>query len=117
MAFRTERRTSSIKRELGRIIQRELDLDGALVTIISIDASEKIGRVSIGISVLPEDKAERVLYVLNKSTGFLKMQLNKKRNFRRVPRLVFSLSKGIENMRRVEELLEEMGDELEEEEK
>ena len=102
--YRSERVESLIQRELGLIIARELEFDGALVTIVSVEADRKLEHAEIRVSVVPETKERDAMKVLEREAGELQYLLMKKMNIKPMPRISFTLDRGIENAARVEKI-------------
>lgn len=91
MKYRIARINELLKEELSKIIQQELEFDGAIMTIINVETSPDLGYAKIQISVLPENKKEQVLQKLNKNIFDIQQILNKKIQIRIVPRIEFKL--------------------------
>ena len=104
MSYRQERLTSLIKEELSKIIIREIEFPGSLVTIINVEINKKSDKAIIGFSVLPSENFNKVLKILNKSTPHLQYLLMKKIAVP-IPRIMFKIDHGSEKAVRVEELL------------
>ncbi len=106
MYTRSERVTSLIQSELSSIILREVEFPiGVLVTMASMDLDKKMERAIIGISVIPNDKADMALRMLTNRAGYLQSLLLKKINIKPMPQLVFMIDKGFENAANIEKLL------------
>ena len=110
--YRSERVESLIQQQLSDIIARELEFDGALVTIMAVEADRKLEHADIRVSVVPEAKAAAALDTLGREAGRLQHLLMKKINIKPMPRIVFTLDRGAENAARVEKVL--LGQEEEE---
>ena len=90
MSKRIEQINELIKRELGKIILREVDLpENALVTIISVESASNFQSAKIQISVIPETSADAVMKDLNKQIYFIQKTLNKRLKIRPVPKIIF----------------------------
>jgi ribosome-binding factor A len=105
--YRADRVSKLIREELGKLIIRELEFTGALVTITTVEVDKKMDRATINVSVIPASSEEGVLSALEKNAGHLQHLLNKKMNIRPMPRIVFAPDHGNENAAKVEKLLEE----------
>ncbi len=107
MKHRPERMSELIRETLAELIIRELEFDGALVTITNVEVSKDVEHANVGFSVIPHDKEERVAEVLKKFTGRLQHELNHKLNLRPTPRILFFLDHGPEKAAMIEkDLLE-----------
>jgi ribosome-binding factor A len=105
MGYRQERLASLIKEELSKIILREVEFPGSLVTIIGVEINKKSGRAIAGFSVLPSDNFNKVSKILTKNAPRLEYLLLKKVKIP-IPHIVFRADHGPEKTARVEELLD-----------
>lgn len=105
MNFRTERVSGLIQEELGKIIQRELEFPGSLVTITAVEIDKKLDHAKIKISVLPKEKSAEALTLLDKEAPRLQHVLLKKINIKPMPRIKFEIDFGAENAASIEKLL------------
>ncbi len=104
--FRSERVSSLIQDELGKLIIREIEFPvGSLVTIASVDVDKKMDRAKIGLSVIPETAAEAALRIITARAGELQFELLKKINIKPMPRLIFEIDRGLEHAANVEKAL------------
>ncbi|MEK9183794.1 MAG: 30S ribosome-binding factor RbfA [Patescibacteria group bacterium] len=104
-AFRKEKIGSLILEELNNILIREIEFKDALVTLTDVDVSSDLEIAKVGFSVIPSEKSDYVLKILNKFKGRLQFWLLKKINIRPMPKLMFKINYGIENAAEVEKLL------------
>lgn len=96
-----------IKKELGQIVLREVDLpEDALVTLTRVEATPNLIQAKVYVSVMPEDKSIIILESLNKQIYFIQQKLNKRLKMRPIPKIMFVEEKAIREAGRVEELLE-----------
>jgi ribosome-binding factor A len=107
--FRAERVSKLIRRELSKIIEREVEFHSALVTIMEVEVDKKLERAKVGVSVIPSSAGDAALAELEKRAGALQHLLMEKVNIKPMPRIVFALDRGPENVARVEKLLEDAG--------
>jgi len=105
MNYRQERLTKVFEAELSKIIEKELEFPGALVTITGVQVNKKLDRADIDFSVLPSEKADEALKTLNKKKGNLRNQLKSKVKMKFMPQLEFKIDYGPENAAVVEKLL------------
>lgn len=94
MNFRNLRVAKLIEEELSRIIMKELEFDGALVTITGVEVLKDLSRAKIKLAILPAEKAPSALTAISESAGRLRHLLLKKINIKPMPRLVFELDSG-----------------------
>lgn len=93
--FRDLKSSSLIREELGEIILRELEFGGALITITEVEVSPDMKTAKINFSVLPAEKAERVLNVLNKFRRKLQYLLQRKIEMKPMPQISFVIDRGL----------------------
>jgi len=104
--WRVEKVNSLIKKELGKIILKEIDLPPEiLLTITRVEASSNLFQAKVFVSVMPEEKTEEILKILNQNIFSLQQKLNKKLKMRPVPKISFVKEKRTAEAGRVEELL------------
>lgn len=103
--FRPQRVSSLIREELGKMFERDLEFPEALVTITDVDVNTKLEAAIINFSVLPSEKSDRVLEILNKLKRDLQFKMNRKLNIRPMPELVFKIDYGLRNAAAIEKAL------------
>ncbi len=102
--FRAQRVESLIHEELGRIISRELEFNGALVTIMGVDVDKKLERAKVRVTVLPAASEREALRELEIAAGRLQHLLMKKINIKPMPHIMFVADHGAENAAAVEKV-------------
>ena len=112
---RMERINNQVKREIGKIIQRELgDPRLQFVTITEADVSRDLHNARIRFSVLGETSAVQAAKKgLESARGMIRKLLGKSMNMRHTPELFFIYDQSIEMSARIEETLKEIHDEHE----
>ncbi|KKS33494.1 MAG: Ribosome-binding factor A [Parcubacteria group bacterium GW2011_GWC2_42_13] len=99
---------SLIRDELSNILLREVEFpESVLATITRVEVSDDLFNVNVYISVIPDNKRERVFEILNKLVYFIQQKLNKRLRVRPIPKIFFKKEKLTAGAARVEELLEE----------
>ena len=89
MPKRIEQINELVKRELGKIILREVDLpQNTLITIIGCKTAPNFQSAKIQISVIPEQRADEIIKDLNKQIYSIQQTLNKRLKIRPVPRII-----------------------------
>ena len=112
MSNRIQRVDQLIKKELGRILLREMDFPkNILVTVTRVETLANLQKTKVYISTIPENQALRILKILNKQIYFLQQELNRRLKMRPVPQIKFLEEKETVKAGRVEEILEEIKDE------
>ncbi|TFG35898.1 MAG: 30S ribosome-binding factor RbfA [Parcubacteria group bacterium] len=108
MANRVEKVNQLIKKELSRIILREIDFpDNVLVTLTRVDTSPNLIETKIFLSTMPEGRTKETMDILNKDIYRIQQSLNKRLVMRPLPRIMFREEKETRGAGRVEELLEQ----------
>jgi ribosome-binding factor A len=103
--FRSERAASVIQEELARMIVRDVEFPGGLITIVGVQVDKKMEHARVQVSIIPESAAPRGLRALNMRIGVFQHALNRKMGIRPMPMISFTLDRGNENAARVAELL------------
>ena len=95
-----------IKRELGKIILREIGFSrNILVTVTGVEVSGNLQQAKVFVSVLPEEETKNVLEVLEKEIYNLQKILDSRLRMRPVPKIKFIEDKKSEEAQRVEKIL------------
>lgn len=98
-----------IKKELGQIILRELEVPkDILVTITRVETTPNLNESKIYISVLPESFQNQTLSMLKEKVWELQQFLNKRLRMRPIPKIMFFGEKETIKAGRVEEILEKL---------
>ncbi len=105
MNYRPLRVANLIRDELTKLILREVEFDGALVTVTDISIDKKLEAARVRVSVLPSPKAAAALKTLQAKTGELQHLLSRKLNIKPMPRIRFELDPGPEKAANVEKIL------------
>lgn len=109
MSNRIPRTNALIKKELSKILLLEVDFpSGVLITVTRVETLASLDSAKIYISIIPENKAEEVLRMLNKDIYNLQQQLNKRLKMRPVPKIGFEKEEKTKEAARVEEVLEQL---------
>lgn len=107
---RREKVSSLIQQELSALLARNVEFPlGTLVTVSSVNVSPDLDDAMVGISVIPDERTERVMIVLHKLRGFIQKSITRKMNIKPMPRIDFEIDRGAENAAKVEKLLHEAG--------
>lgn len=106
MANRGERIASVIRKNIAEIIQFQIkDPKLGFVSIPEIKVSSDFSYVKVYVSFIKEDQTKSSLEVLNKAKGYIRSELAKKLDTRRVPEISFCLDEGYKIEQRIDELL------------
>ena len=105
MNHRSSRVSKLIRTELSKIILKEVEFPGTLVTITEVEIDKKLESARVMVSVIPAKSSAGVLRELGKAAGHLQYLLLKKINIKPMPRIIFDLDRGPENAAAVEKAL------------
>jgi len=95
-----------VKRELGRIILKEVGFPKTiLVTLTSVQTAKDLRECKVFVSVIPERETENVFKILKKEIYNLQQILNRRLVMRPVPKIKFVKDKELKKAQRVEEIL------------
>jgi len=87
------------------MIQKDVEFpSGVLATITDVDTASDFTEAKVGVAVLPSEKQEEVLRILNFKAGYFYSLIFKKLKIYMVPKLKFVYDPGPENAARVEEI-------------
>lgn len=104
MRHRVERVNNLIRDELSKILSRELEFPGSLVTIIEVETNKDMKGAKVRLSVLPSEKSAQVLRSLNDEHYWLQHLLLQRINIKPMPKIVFEIDHNIKEIARIEEL-------------
>lgn len=108
--WKIEKVNAFIKKELGSIILKELDIfPGILLTITRVECSSNLIEAKVFVSVIPDDKTDEVFGLLQRNIFFLQQKLNKKLRIRPVPKIKFLKEAQTARASNVEKLLKDIG--------
>jgi ribosome-binding factor A len=108
MKHRMLRVNEVVKRELSGIIVREMNFDGALVSINHVDVASDLKNAHVFVSVLGTEAGESVISKLNSHRAMLQAELARHVTMKYTPHLIFRLDNSIERGARVIEIMQEM---------
>jgi len=108
MSQRILRVNQLLRQEISQLLLKEIGFADALVTIIDVETSPDLGQAKVKISVMPAEKNEQVLKVLEKNIFHLQQILNKKLNMKTVPKIRFVIDQVEAKAQRIEEILGKM---------
>ena len=108
MKHRQLRLNELVKRELSTIIARELNFEGALVSINHVDVASDLKNAHVFVSVLGAASGESVIGKLTSNRATLQAELARHVTMKYTPHLIFHLDNSIERGARVIEIMREM---------
>jgi ribosome-binding factor A len=110
MKHRIERVCEVLKRELGRIILRELTFSTPLVTVSGVEITPDLKQAHVYVSALGTDvQRQDVITVLEQNRGMLQLEVSKRVVLKHTPHLNFKLDDSMERGSRVLSILEDLG--------
>ncbi len=113
MKNRLARVSEIIKRELSRIIAREIVFEVPLVTISGVDITPDLKNAHVFLSAIGNDHEQaRVLVQVQEQRVLLQAELSKRVILKYTPHLHFHLDQAIERGSRVLAVLDELGLEI-----
>ena len=110
VSIRLHKLNELFKREIGRIIQRDLaNPKLGFTTVTHTEISADLTHATVRVSVMGDDDKQRITVAeLNKAAGFVQHLLAQRVTVRSMPRLQFKLDRSLEAVYRVETLLDEI---------
>jgi len=100
-----------IKRELGKIILKEIGFPkNILVTLTRIQTSKDLSECKVFVSVFPEKETENVLKILDKEIYTIQQVLNARLFMRPIPKIRFLQDKELKKAQKIDKLLNEIED-------
>src|SRR5213076_2313198 len=108
MKHRKLRVNELVKRELSGIIAREVNFEGALVSINAVDVAPDLKSAHVFVSTLRADIAAGVIDKLEAHRPALQAELSRHVVLKYTPHLVFHLDDSIERGARVLEILRDI---------
>jgi ribosome-binding factor A len=87
--FRNLKMASVIQAELGKLLTRYLDVDGAIVTITRVEIPEDLLQAKVFLSIIPKVKVPEAFREVEVLRGEFQHRLIKKMNVRPMPHIKF----------------------------
>ena len=105
MSQRIQKINELIKQEISKILLKEIDFTDTLVTVNSADTSPDLKNCKIKVSIIPTDKSDFALEVIQKKIYHIQQEFNKKLHLKYSPKLSFKIDEIETKAQRIEELL------------
>ena len=105
---RIDKVNSLLEHEISKIISKSFNFPGALITLTYVNTTANLIEARAYISVLPEEKTDNIIKVLNKGVYDVQQKINKMLNMRPIPKIIFVRDEKIAEAARIEELLEKI---------
>jgi len=90
--YRNLKMASLIQRELGEMLPREFNFDGALVTIVDVVVGDKMEEAFVKLSILPLHRGPEMFKMIDSRRRELQGKLLRKMNIKPMPKLVFKIA-------------------------
>jgi len=98
-----------LRMELSELIRRKVkDPRVASVSVTAVSTTPDFSLAHVKIGLLDETKSAEVLKGLNHAAGFLRGELTRRLQVKRVPELVFEVDQTAKEEARLEELWEQL---------
>ncbi len=90
MSQRLQRVRELLRRELGELLQKEFDFDGALVTVNAVDVTPDLRNAHVFISMMQaQGREDDIIRDLNQRHGYLQNRIAKRVVLKYTPQLHF----------------------------
>jgi ribosome-binding factor A len=109
MKHRQLRVNKLVKRELSSIIAREINFEGALVSVNAVEVSPDLKSAHVFVSTLGADKDASVIGKLEAHRSVLQAELSRHVVLKYTPHLIFHIDESIKRGARVLEILDDIG--------
>ena len=106
MTRRVEQVEELLRREIGTIVAKEVDMARVLITFTRIGISKDVRYADIYFVAIPGDSAGKALEQLNSNIFLIQKSLNKRLRMRPVPQIRFHIDETEQEAAHIDELLE-----------
>lgn len=89
--YRDLKMADLIEEELGKLIKREVYVEGALITITDVFITPDLLQAKVKLGIIPKAKELGAFLVVEKQLPVLRHKLLRKMNVKPMPRLSFEL--------------------------
>jgi ribosome-binding factor A len=107
MSHRIDRVNELLKREIGTVVQKDYEWNGALVTVNAVETTQDIKEAKVWVGVLG-GRIEQVLEKLNRDHGAIQKKISKRVVLKSMPVLSFrhdaSAERGVEIVNLLDEV-------------
>ncbi|WOO87658.1 30S ribosome-binding factor RbfA [Mollicutes bacterium LVI A0039] len=102
--FKYDRIAEDLKMKLNIIINERFD-DLNFVTVVDVELTKDLGDAKVYVQCLTDGSEEFVIKYLESKKGYLKREIAKQVQMRKVPNLIFKYDHSMQNYNRIDELL------------
>ena len=106
MARRVEQVEELLRREIGTIVAKEVDMERMFITFTRIEVSKDTRYTDIYFVTIPGEGAGKALEQLNSNIFLIQKSLNKRLRMRPVPQIRFHIDETEQEAAHIDELLE-----------
>jgi len=82
---------SLIQEELGRLFVRDIETQGALLTIMGVAVASDLQEATVSLGIIPVEKAGEILMIINRRRREFQFKLSRIMNIRPMPQLRFTV--------------------------
>jgi ribosome-binding factor A len=93
-----------IRTELAKLVLRDIELSGGIITIMDVEVTDKLDYARVKFSALPSSKAKEALGLLQNAAGRLQHDLLRKINIKPMPYLQFMIDEGADVAAKLEKV-------------
>ncbi len=102
---RIEQFNDQLLTELAYLISQDLNSNNSLITLSYVNCAPNLASAKIGVSVLPETKAESAIKALRQHSGQFCQAIRKKLSIRKIPKFIWVIDKTESQAAEIEEIL------------
>ncbi len=102
---RIQRINELLKSELADLINKEIPLDEALITVSYVDCAPDLKSAKIGISIFPNNRTGSAIKAVRKKARYFRAILKKKLNLKIIPKLRILIDDRERHVDEIEEIL------------
>lgn len=110
---RIEQTNEYLRAKLAELINKEMPMDNALITITNVNCSADLKNARVDISVLPHNRFGSALERLKKHTHIFSQVLQKETKMRKVPRLHWRIDNTEKKAAEIEKFIADIKNEEE----
>jgi ribosome-binding factor A len=108
--MKVKKNNLSLQAELAKIVNQEIELPNALVTIINVKTDNNVSEIRAVFSVIPENFTGTALKKLKKKTVVIVKKLQKKAFLKRLPKIIWLVENYDKNIDELEQILNSLSD-------
>ena len=105
---RIDKVNSLLLQEISKIILQDFDFSDCLVTLTHVDVTANLIDAKAFITVLPDEKKDKIIKILNTNIRDVQKKINKKLNMRPIPKIKFVRDENVKQAAKIEALLEKI---------